>query len=289
MEVIENYPLSQLTSFRIGGPARVVYFPETISQLEQLCKKFSGDKFLVLGEGTNVLAPDEGVDFPVVVNRIRGFKIEGERLEALSGEKLDTLVRAAAEAGLSGLEELSGIPGTVGGAVFGNAGAFGRQISDVLEWVEYVKEGEVVREKASSLYFSYRDSTFKRDGGIILKVALKLTPSSRERTMGRREEILRERERKLPSPDTACAGSFFKNILLPDGKKLAAGKLLEEAGMKGKRVGGAQFSTKHANFIVNTGGARARDVLTLAELGKRRVFERFGVKLEEEVIIIDDP
>ncbi len=289
MEVIENYPLSRLTSFRIGGPARVVYFPETISQLKLLCKKLKGEKFLVLGEGTNVLAPDEGVDFPVVVNRIRGFKIEGERVEASSGERLDTLAKAAAEAGLSGLEELSGIPGTVGGAVFGNAGAFGRQISDLLDWVEYVREGEVVREKASSLYFSYRDSTFKRDGGVILRVALRLTPSTRERTMKRREEILKERERRLPSPDTACAGSFFKNILLPDGKKLAAGKLLEEVGMKGERVGGAQVSTKHANFIVNAGGASAKDVLALAELGRKRVFERFGVKLEEEVIIIDDP
>lgn len=289
MEKVENFPLSRITSFKIGGPARSVFFIKRAEELLQLLDEYKYEKFIFLGEGTNVLAPDEGLDCPVFVNRIKGMKISEDSIVVSSGEKLFNVVRASVEAGLSGMEELAGIPGTVGGAVFGNAGAFGRQISELLNWVEFWKEGKIYREKGENLYFAYRDSFFKKEGGIILTVALKLKISDKNRAIERMEEILKERKRKLPSPDSACAGSFFKNIILPDGKKIAAGKLLESVGVKGLKVGGAAVSKKHANFIINTGNARAKDVLTLAEIMKRKVLEKFNVKLEEEVIILNDP
>ncbi len=289
MEKFENFPLRCITSFKIGGPARTVFFIKRKEELLQLLKELKDEKFLLLGEATNVLVPDEGLDYSVLINRIRGMKIDAESIVVSSGEKLFEVVKASVEAGLSGMEELAGIPGTIGGAVFGNAGAFGRQLSDLIEWVEFWKEGKIFRERGKNLYFGYRDSFFKREGGIILSVALKLKSSVKEKIKSRVEKILKERERKLPPPDSACAGSFFKNVILPNGRKLAAGKLLEDAGVKGLKVGGAEVSKKHANFIINTGNAKAKDVLALAKIMKRKVSEKFNINLEEEVIILNDP
>lgn len=282
MKVLKNVPLSDFSNFGVGGPADEVVFVE---HPEELVEVLEGD-FLLFGEATNVLFPDEGLKKRVIFNRQGSFEVDGLWIVADSGANLAEIVRTSVKKHLSGLEYLAGIPGTLGGAIFGNAGAFGRQIGDIVKEVEYWKEGKIIRTKR--IGFGYRDSQFKREGGIILRAWLKL-----ERGTGRETKIMEEvislRKKKHPPKGTACAGSFFKNVILPNGEKIAAGLLLDRAGAKGLSVGDARVFEGHANFIINAGNATAKDILALAEKMKKRVKQVFGITLEEEVIIVRDP
>ncbi|KAF2957188.1 UDP-N-acetylenolpyruvoylglucosamine reductase [Thermotoga sp. Ku-13t] len=271
-------PLKLHTSFKIGGPAKLFLVPETVEQLVCAVKLFPGAR--LLGKGTNVLAPDEGVDVVISTLGLDGFYFDGNFLISEAGVLLSRLCVEAAQRGLSGLEFAYGIPGTVGGAVFMNAGAYGGQMADVVEWVEYFDGESVKISNRDELDFSYRDSVFKRKNWVVLRVCLRLVQSESEKVRSKMEEIMRRRMETQPL-DLPSAGSFFKRPR-PD---FYVGKAIEQLGLKGFRVGDAQVSTKHAGFIVNVGSATAKDVLALAQTVKNMVEKHFNVVLEPEVDI----
>jgi len=274
---------------RVGGPALEFYEPEDEAGFAACVHGlYKAEKpYFVLGNGTNVIVRDGGYPGAVIstLKALRGIDADDDgRIVCGAGEPLSRLCRFAAEQGLSGLEELSGIPGTVGGAVYMNAGAYESDISSVLESVRaYDLDNEnIVMLTYIECEFGYRNSVFKRKPMIVLSAVFTLLPGNREDIEAKMAEFTRLRNEKQPV-EMASAGSFFKR---PEGDY--AGRLIEAAGMKGARVGGAQVSEKHAGFIVNTGGATAADVLALAEKVKSKVFEMFGVELEEEPVVIGE-
>ena len=240
--------------------------------------------YIVFGNGTNIIVRDGGYPGAVfsVGKALRGIEVRAGRLVCGAGESLANVSRYAAGNGLSGFEALSGIPGTVGGAVFMNAGAYGSEISDILlsARVYDVSNDQIVVLSNKECEFGYRDSVFKKNRMVILNAAFGLSPGNRVDIEAGMADYLHRRNNVQPV-ELPSAGSFFKR---PEGH--FAGKLIEEVGMKGARVGGAQVSEKHAGFIVNTGGATASDVLLLAEEIKSKVYEQTGISLEEEPIVI---
>ena len=278
---------SEMTSMRVGGPVSRFYEPYDETEFVECVRKLhkAGELYFVLGNGTNVIARDGGYPGAVISTQraLGGIEIrEGRRIVCGAGESLTRVCRYSAEQGLSGLEELSGIPGTVGGAVYMNAGAYGREIAAILV---SVRAYEIVTENIIMLTnkeccFSYRASIFKEKPMIILAAEFELAAGERKEIEVKMAEYTKMRNEKQPV-ELPSAGSFFKR---PEGDY--AGRLIEAAGMKGARVGGAQVSEKHAGFIVNTGSATAADVLRLAEDVKAKVFEEFGITLEEEPVII---
>ncbi|MBU1486683.1 UDP-N-acetylmuramate dehydrogenase [bacterium] len=277
----ENEPMSRHTSLRIGGPARIfvrVNDPEELDRIIALVRD-KGLRIFILGAGSNLLVRDEGLK-EVVVKLEGDFKrieVEGERLFAGAGAGLKEAVRMATENGLSGLEFACGIPGTVGGAVIMNASFLGHSISEIVKRVKVLSvEGEVVVRDNDELAFSYRKS---RIGGIVLEAELLL---KKGQTAKIEERILRFRkERERLQPKGLSAGCIFKN---PQGD--SAGRLIEAAGLKGRKAGGAQISAKHANFILNIDQASSRDVLTLIEQAREKVRNKFGVELKEEIVVV---
>ncbi|MBU0568514.1 UDP-N-acetylmuramate dehydrogenase [bacterium] len=277
----ENEPMSRHTSLRIGGPARIfvrVNDPEELDRIIALVRD-KGLRIFILGAGSNLLVRDEGLK-EVVVKLEGDFKrieVEGERLFAGAGAGLKEAVRMATENGLSGLEFACGIPGTVGGAVIMNASFLGHSISEIVKRVKVLSvEGEVVVRDNDELAFSYRKS---RIGGIVLEAELLL---KKGQTAKIEERILRFRkERERLQPKGLSAGCIFKN---PQGD--SAGRLIEAAGLKGRKAGGAQISDKHANFILNIDQASSLDVLTLIEQAREKVRNKFGVELKEEIVVV---
>lgn len=283
----ENVPLSALSSFGIGGPADLFFEARTETELETAVSLAVAEKypFYVIGGGYNLLFDDAGFRGLIVRNRLEGISREGHRLTVLSGTSLACVLREALEADLSGLEFLAGIPGTVGGAVYGNAGAYGFSIGDVLEAATLYIPGDGHRAAPrEALGFGYRDSALKKGGAIVLSAVLVCSPGDRPESEARIKDILRKRWAKHPPHGTACAGSYFKNACAESGARIAAGQLLDQAGARGRSVGDAAVSDVHCNFIVNRGNARAADVLALADELKDLVYRKFGVRLEEEVI-----
>ncbi|MCS7222499.1 MAG: UDP-N-acetylmuramate dehydrogenase [Anaerolineae bacterium] len=285
LTVHRDVPLGDYTSFRIGGPADLLVVVHTVDDLAgavALAHK-SGMPWWVLGGGSNVLISDAGVRGLTIVNRCRAIRIgEDGTVWAESGALLAGLAREAIQAGLAGLEWAVSVPGTVGGAVVGNAGAHGGCIADCLSSVELVHpSGQRFVWPAAELELGYRSSRLKTGAltGVVLSASFRLTPAPVDTLRQRASEYLAYRRRTQPI--TASAGSIFRN---PPGDY--AGRLIEAAGLKGAREGGAQFSTVHANFIINLGGATARDVLCLIERAQRAVKERFGVTLEPEILFI---
>jgi UDP-N-acetylmuramate dehydrogenase len=283
----ENVPLSALSSFGIGGPADLFFEARTESGLERAVSLAAREKypFYVIGAGSNVLFDDEGYRGLIIRNRLEGVSREEGRLAILSGTHLSAVLKETLEAGLGGLEFLAGIPGTVGGAIYGNAGAFGSCLGDFLETATLLAPGamkEVVPK--DGLGFGYRDSALKRNKAIVLKAVLLSSPGDRKASEARIKDILEHRRTKHPPWGTACAGSYFKNPWPPGADRLPAGRLLELAGARGLAVGDAAVYEKHCNFIINRGNAGSRDVLALAAELKERVLQKFGVRLEEEVI-----
>jgi UDP-N-acetylmuramate dehydrogenase len=283
----ENVPLSAMSSFGIGGPADLFFEARTEADLEGSVSLAVREKysFYVIGGGNNILFDDEGYRGLIIRNRLEGIAREEGRLTILSGTHLAAVLRETLSGGLSGLEFLAGIPGTVGGALCGNAGAFGSCLGDFLETATLLMPGgglmEVGRE---GLGFGYRDSVLKRNGAVVLRAVLLSPPGDKKTSEARIREVLEHRRQKHPPWGTACAGSYFKNPWPPGGDRLPAGRLLEQAGARGLAVGDAAVYETHCNFIINRGNARSRDVLLLAAELKDRVFRQSGVRLEEEVI-----
>ncbi len=297
-------PLKNYTTLRVGGPADVFYKVTDISEFAQVvitAHQLSVPTF-ILGLGSNLLVSDKGIRGLVVYNCCRRIEV-GELTFSESGASFQHLFLKTAQAGLSGLEFAVGIPGTVGGALVSNAGAFRENICDLVESIDIVVEGERKLVSKEWMQFSYRDSVLRRPNpprAAILAVTLRLQPGDRRQIFARARELQRWRIERQPW--NPSAGSFFKNVYdaelaqklssLPPPLKEAgvvpAGYLVSEAGLKGLRVGGAMVSPKHANFLINAGGATASDIRQLADMVKQRVYDQFGVWLEEEVLTVGE-
>jgi len=278
-------PMSRHTSFRVGGPADLYVRPADFPSLEaaRAILAEAGLPVLVMGLGTNLLVRDGGIRGAVVSTaRLSGWRVDGTRMLAQSGSPLAALAREAARQGLSGLEFAAGIPGTLGGAVVMNAGAHGMCMADVVERVTVQGRGGRAVLQRDELEFTYRSSSLRGRDLVVVEAVLNLRPSSGAEVRQRMQALLEVRRRTQPR-GLPSAGSFFRN---PPG--VAAGFLIEQAGCKGMRVGGAEVSPVHANFLVNLGGATAADILALAARVRERVAERFGLWLEPEVEIVGE-
>ncbi len=277
-----NEPLNKYTSYRIGGPADFYFEPtdkaDVIALVQYLHEK--AINFFVIGNGSNLLISDSGVR-GVVLNLERGLnqlRSDGDLVYAEAGARLTKFVDFCIQLGLQGVEMLAGIPGTVGGGVIMNAGAYGGEISDFLSEVEIIRDGNVVSVKKETAQFAYRRSGLVKD--VVLSASFKLQHGDKAEMMKRRRELLIKRNESQPL-NFPNSGSIFKN---PAGNYAA--KLIEQAGLKGTSHGHALISEKHGNFIVNTGGAFAQDVIELMKLARNTVLEKFGIKLEPEVKLI---
>ena len=281
--VCEREPHSSHTTFRIGGEATVMVTAETAAQViavKRLCSE-TETPLLVIGNGSNLLVSDDGFDGVVLRLAARETVIDGCLVRAAAGSSLTKLCNDVCDAGLSGLEFAFGIPGTVGGAVFMNAGAYGGQLSDVLRRVTAVTPtGDVVTLEAEGLALGYRHSVFMENGCIVLEAEMELKPGDPCAIRAAMTDYLTRRRDKQPL-EYPSAGSFFKR---PKGH--FAGALIEQCGLKGFAVGGAAISEKHAGFVINLGGATCADVLALGDAVSRTVKERFGVELEREVQLV---
>ena len=282
----ENVPMAQYTSFRAGGKARMMVIPADAEQLSAVLGVLSGSgvQYMVLGNGTNILVKDSGYD-GVIVKIGSGFdyvRQEGCRLVCGSGTRMSVAAKAALEGGLSGFEFASGIPGFTGGAVFMNAGAYGGEMKDILRRAKIVsKDGShEFYMTADELEMGYRHTKLHDTGDIVTEVEFVLEEGNRTQIKAKMSELMEKRNSKQPV-NFPSAGSFFKR---PEG--YFAGKLIQDAGLKGLSVGGAQVSELHSGFIINRGGATATDILQLMEMIQARVFDEFGVRLETEVRII---
>lgn len=286
-------PLAPFTGYQTGGPARYFLHAHSAEEVERAVKAANEVKvpFYLIGGGSNLLVADSGFDGLVVRVEIKGMRVVDETtIDCGAGEDLMALVDFCAEQGLSGMEFAAGIAGTVGGAIYGNAGAYGNEIGNVLTSVTLVdREGNIKTVEPEYCKFAYRTSHLKQSHEIVVRATLALEPGDKEQIKARVDEIIDIRESKLPPPGNS-AGCFFKNI--PDASqphgKLAAGKLLEEVGAKEMSVGGAKVYERHANIIVNTGSATSKDIRRLADMMKKKVHDEFGVDLEEEVIQIGE-
>jgi UDP-N-acetylmuramate dehydrogenase len=288
---LRGVPLRDHSNFRIGGPADYFFEAESRQDLRAALRaaRECGVPAYVIGGGFNILFADAGFRGLILRNASRGLSPdpEGPRIRVESGTPLGDLVRSAAGAGLEGIEFLAGIPGSVGGAVCGNAGAFGRCTADALSEVLLLGPDEEERRvPGRDLGFSYRHSRLKTEPRTVLEAVFDLKPGLPASIRSRIDAFLAVRADKHPPRDMAYAGSYFKNPVLPDGTRKPAGQLLDLVGAKDARVGGAAVYSGHANFLYNAGGATARDVLALADALKKRVKDSFGVDLEEEVIVL---
>ncbi len=283
LKYTEDYPLSSLTTFKIGGRCAVAVSPSDKAGLLYAIQSTRGigAKVKVIGRGSNLLCSDDGFDGIVIATfGACAVKIEGECVECECGASLTALSCAVGEAGLSMAEFMYGIPGTVGGGVFMNAGAYGGQMSDVVQSVEYVNINtfECACMSADELDFSYRHSVFaSHPEYIVLSVKLKLAYGDKAEIQAKMHDLILRRREKQPL-EYPSAGSTFKRC---DGHFTAA--LIDEAGLKGRSVGGAQVSEKHAGFIINRGGASARDVLALIDEVKAKIKEKYDLDIECEV------
>jgi UDP-N-acetylmuramate dehydrogenase len=283
-----NEPLSQYTTFKIGGNADYVVEPSCIAGVIEIlhqCKN-GNVPYVVLGNGSNVLISDSGIR-GVIVRLAENFSSLEQSEEVLivsSGILLSQIAQHAKKANLTGFEFASGIPGTLGGAVFMNAGAYGGEMKDVVLWCEALTpEGDVVRLAPEEMAFGYRTSLFKTQDLIILRCALKLAYGHKDDIESIMVELTERRVSKQPL-ELPSAGSTFKR---PVG--YFAGQLIETSGLRGLTYGGAQVSQKHCGFVVNVGGATCKDVLTLNKMIQKIVYDTHGVWLEREVRIIGDP
>lgn len=286
----KHAPIASYTTLGIGGPADVLAEVYTESALQQVVREAvrSGTRWLLIGGGSNLLVGDTGYRGVVIVNKIEHLVVKGTRIIVGAGADLGEVVEAAREHSLSGVEFAIDIPGTVGGAVRGNAGAFGRAVADVMTRVRLLEGTELVDRTPSELGFAYRHSSLKENAHIVVEAEFALKPGDRaemDRVMGQNAAQRARRQEK----GLNTAGCFFKNPVLPDGSKIAAGQLLEAAGAKEIRDGGAGVHAYHANYIVNKGGATAQEILRVAREMKRRVEEANGITLEEEVMVVVDP
>ena len=283
-------PLSRHTSFGIGGPCDLFITARTLEELCELAQMGWAHEVTVflLGAGTNVLVADAGLRGIAIANECRQSTMdENGLLVAESGLPLGELADWSVGQGWAGLEWAVGIPGTVGGAVVGNAGAYGGCMADGLRWVTLLQSSGL-REQVclDELDYGYRSSALKQESlrgrrRIVLEAAVQLTRGDPEALVRKAEAVARQRERRTPKGD--CAGSVFKRTL-----QYPAGFLIEQAGLKGRRIGGAEVSPKHANFLMNTGGATAADMRALIDLVQEQVWSAFAQRLETEIEFVGE-
>lgn len=287
IKFIENEPMANRTTFKVGGNARVMAFPKSEEEIIAIINSCNDNsvRFIAVGNGSNLLVSDNGIDACVIClgkdfSEIR--LIDDETVFAESGASLMKLCRFALENGLSGLEFAYGIPGSCGGAAFMNAGAYGGEMKDALVKCTHITEnGERGELSGDALELSYRKSAYSSNGFVITGLYLKLKKGNREEIKAKMEELIQRRRDKQPL-EYPSAGSTFKR---PPG--YFAGALIEECGLKGKTVGGAQVSEKHAGFVINKGGATCDDILKLCEICSDEVYKQKGVRLEMEIRVTE--
>jgi len=286
MKFQENVLLSEYTTFKVGGPAKFFYIAKNKEDLIEALKKAKEEKLkvFILGGGSNVLASSAGYDGLVIKLQNTKYKIQDTKVSVGSGMILGKLVKDVSEKSLSGLEWAVGIPGTVGGAICGNAQAFAGRISEAIKEVEYLDLNNLeVIKKASvkDCQFSNKESIFKKNKNlVILSAVLELKKGNQEEIEKKMKELIEKRVGRQPL-DYPSAGSIFIN----HGNR-SSSSLIDEAGLKGRAVGGAMVSSKHAGFIVNTGGASSDDILKLIEIIKKEVKKKFNVELETEIQVL---
>lgn len=279
-------PLSDHVQIKVGGPADFYYEAHNSIELAAVVKAASEEKisYTIIGNGANILVSDKGVTGLVIQNHSKNIKfLPHGFVEVDSGVDNADLILAAKNRNLSGMERLLKVPGTIGGAVYMNAGDTGKRefFGDLVISVGIIdKEGNIKKVKQKECKFGYRSSRFQSTGEVILKAKLQLQQSSREEIERKAKDIL---VRKMHHPSGATVGSTFKNP-----GNYHSGELIEKAGLKGKTIGGAKISEKHANFIINTGNATAADVKSLIDLMKKSVKDKFNVNLQEEVRYIGE-
>ncbi len=283
MNLQENHPLSRYCTFQIGGPADFFVAAESVDEvLEALA--WAEERNLpvyVFGAGSNLLFDDAGFRGLVIRMRAKDLQVIGEEIQADAGVMASQLVKAAADAGLTGLEAWNGLPGTVGGAVYGNAGCFGVETKDVLLSADLYFPGEgLCTWRVKDFKYKYRWSALKEKNGVVLRAYFQLKKGDPELITAAMNDVARLRIKK--QPPGLSTGSFFKN----PSPEQPAGWLIDQCGLKGKRLGGAQISEHHANFFLNAGGASAKDILDLEELVRTTVRERFGIELEREIVFV---
>ena len=303
IKIQKNVPLAEYTTFKVGGSAKFFVCAKNEDELVAAVEyaKENGLAIFVLGGGSNILVSDKGFDGLVIKLENKQWEIEGEILECGAGAVLFDVVKDVAQNNLSGFEWAAGIPGTFGGAVRGNAGAFWGDMSANIESVRALRMEDNVIEEFSKegCEFGYRSSFFKKSGNlIVLSAKMRFKEGNREKSFVEMDDIVDKRVTKQPQ-DMPSAGSFFQNPVVEDpelvkkfeqdigapsrGGKVAAGWLIDQLGLRGKKIGGAMVSEKHANFLVNGGGAKAEDVIILVSYLKQQVRDNLGVQLVEEV------
>jgi UDP-N-acetylenolpyruvoylglucosamine reductase len=280
-----DYPLARLTTLRTGGPAELFARPGTVAALERVLAWAAehGVEVGVVGSGSNLLVADGGVRGLVLKldHELSQIKVDGTRIDCGGGARLPTVSAHAARAGLSGIEFGVNIPGTVGGAVRMNANAYGGELARALDWVDVTSAAGTARRAPEELGFAYRRSGLG-PGEVVARAAFALSPAASDDVKRTLSEMRSKRKAAQPS-GIKTFGSTFKNPDDPRAEGRSAGQLLDAAGCRGLRLGGAGFSSKHANFVENLGDATTADVVALMAEGRRRVKERFGIELEPEV------
>ncbi len=283
--ILINEPLKNHTSFKVGGPAPYLLLPQSVEEITALVSLFNETHhpYMTIGNGSNLLVADKGTDMAIIKlsNNFSALETKGNTITACSGISLSKLAVEALKNSLSGFENLAGIPGSLGGAVYMNAGAYGSEIKDVLKEVTFIDDkNELKTLPADELSLSYRHSIFMKKRSIILSATLELSQGDSQSIKELMAENAKKRKDKQPL-EYASAGSTFKR---PEGN--FAGKLIEDAGLKGLSVNGARVSEKHCGFIINDGTASASDILELMRIVEEKVYESSGVHLKPEVQII---
>lgn len=288
---VENVRLGELmknhTSFKVGGPADIMVTPSNETEVALALKicKAEGIPVFIMGNGTNLLVRDKGIRGVVIktFDNFKGYAVKDNIIEAKTGTLLYQIANAALEHELEGFEFASGIPGTLGGAVAMNAGAYGREMKDVIIKTRYIDENGGIRTILGDQHqFGYRTSFIQKAGGIALESEICLRKGKAEEIKARMDDLRLRRREKQPL-EMPSAGSMFKR---PEG--YFAGKLIEDCGLKGLKIGGAQVSEKHCGFVVNAGDATADDILKLIERIQREVMLKFGVELHTEVKVVGE-
>lgn len=279
--ILENEPMRKHTSFNIGGPAAIMFIPNSEETAAKAAAALCGVPFTVVGNGTNLLVSDEGYDGVVIKisAAMSGVTVQDDTITAQAGASLSKVGNAAKAHSLAGFEFACGIPGTVGGAVYMNAGAYGGEMKDIVISSRCIDANGKISEITEHC-FGYRASVYKDNGSIIISAKFKLVPGSSEEIGAKMLDFAKRRSDKQPL-EYPSAGSVFKR---PEG--YFAGQLIQQAGLKGYRIGGACVSEKHSGFIINKGGATCNDVLALIEHIKETVYRQFGVELEQEVRVL---
>ena len=301
MQILENEPMSKHTSFKVGGAARYFAKAESLDDLKKSLDlaREKGLPFFILGNGTNLLVSDKGFDGIIITLAGEFSEIQdlgNGTFKAGAATPLGRFARHVLKQGFAGIHKLAGIPGTLGGALYMNAGAYGQEIGNCCTAVTVLESNESIREYAASeCAFGYRQSIFQKNKAIILSTTFQLPAASAEgKTVADLEAELAEcmAKRKASQPlNMPNAGSTFKRLdkgAADTPAQIAPGYYIEQAGLKGYRIGGAEVSTLHANFIVNAGGATASDIKTLSEYVQKEVTEKFGIELKREIILLGD-